>query len=99
MRAKSPHLVKLTGVDPLGVVLPLKRRVPIEAGIEPARVWRRLQSSASLISSDLQVGRTRGHKVIIKRTINTILRHSLVIASKKIIFFKLCCKSLTVRCL
>jgi len=65
LRAKSPHLVKLTGVDPLGVVLPLKRRVPIEAGVEPARVWRRLQSSASLISSDLQVGRTRGHKLII----------------------------------
>jgi hypothetical protein len=38
MRAKSPHLVKLTGVDPLGVVLPLKRRVPIVAGVEPARV-------------------------------------------------------------
>ena len=64
MRAKSPHLVKLTGVDPLGVVLPLKRRVPIVAGVEPARVWRRLQSSASLISSDLQIGRTRGHKSV-----------------------------------
>jgi len=65
MRAKSPHLVKLTGVDPLGVVLPLKRRVPIEAGIEPARVGRRLQplllSSPPICRSD----RTRGHKLII----------------------------------
>ena len=68
MRAKSPHLVKLTGVDPLGVVLPLKRQVPIEAGIEPARVGRRLQSLLLSSPPVCRSDRTRGHKVIIKRT-------------------------------
>ena len=47
LRAKSPHLVKLTGVDPLGVVLPLKI---VSLFLSPFRVVG-VDSNASLFSS------------------------------------------------
>ena len=47
MRAKSPHLVKLTGVDPLGVVLPLKI---VSLFLSPFRVVG-VDTNASLFSS------------------------------------------------
>ena len=56
MRAKSPHLVKLAGVDPLGVVLPLKF---VSLFLSPFRVVG-ADSCASLFNAFASTGNRRG---------------------------------------